>query len=174
MRETLGLSGRGRAQSRSQPSTTTKQRHRFVQDGEVPVIHMNGLRDGDAAAASRGRITTLEAAVETEHALRIKAEQAVQAGLAHIHALETKLAHVEMSAREAVATERQARARAEAELQVAAAARDVAPPPITALPEDAPRPVKPRVKRALQAKMPRVKEPQPVKWWLGSARSKTV
>ena len=117
MRETLGLAGRGRSATRMQQNAMPKQRHRFVQDGEVPVIHLSGQRDGDATASLRGRIAALEAEFNAEHAARLRAEQSAQAALGQMHALETMLGHVELSAREAVAAERQAREQVEAELQ---------------------------------------------------------
>ena len=174
MRETLGLGGRGRSATRTQPNATPKQRHRFVQDGEVPVIHLSGQRDGDAVASLRGRIATLEAECNAEHAARLKAEQAAQAALGQMHALETKLAHVEMSAREAIAAERRAREQIEAELQLAIVARDAALQEVSA----APAPAKERAKSTPRVpklkREPRPKEPQPVKWWLGAAKIKAA
>ena len=156
----------------------TKQRHRFVQDGEVQVVHMSGQRDGDAVATSRGRIAALEAALEAEQAARAKAEHQAQASLAQVHALETKLAHVELSAREVMETERQGREQAEADLRLAIAARDAAQQELSDRPVAvAPEPVKERVKppRVARPKAgPRVKEPQPVKWWLGKFQGKAA
>ena len=177
MRATLGrLGGGSRAGSRPQPGAAPKQRHRFVQDGEVPVIHLSGPRDGDAMASLRGRIAAIESERDAEHAARLKAEQSAQAALSQVHALETKLGHVEMSAREAVAIEREARGQVEAELQRAIATRDAAQ---QALSESAiPAPGKERVKSPprvpKQHGLPRVKEPQPVKWWLGKPEAKAT
>ena len=175
MRETLGLNGRGRGASRPQPTAAPKQRHRFVQDGEVPVIHLSGTRETDATASLRGRIASLEADLEAERTARTKAEQSTQATLGQMHALETKMAHVEMSAREALAVERQARAQAEAERQDAIVARDAAEQALAAAAVSAAP--KPRVKstRATKPKgMPRTKEPQPIKWWLGKLPAKAT
>ena len=175
MRETLGLGGRGRAATRPQPAAAAKQRHRFVQDGEVPVTHLSGARDGDATASLRGRIATLETERDAEHAARLRAEQAAQAALTQVHALETKLAHVEMSGREAVAEERQLREQVEAELRQAVHARDEARQELTAAAVLAP--VKERLKAPRvpkQQRAPRLKEPQPVKWWLGKSQPKAV
>ncbi len=176
MRETLGLGSRGRPASRPQAATAPKQRHRFVQDGEVPVTHLSGPRDGDAAASLRGRIATLESELEAEHTARLKAEQSAQAYLAQVHALETKLGHVEMSARESVALERQAREQAEAELQRVTVARDAAVAELSASTPQAPAkkraPATPRV--AKQKGLARAKEPQPVKWWIRKPQAKTA
>ena len=169
MRETLGLSGRGRAAGRVQPAAAPKQRHRFVQDGEVPVTHLTGPRDGDATASLRGRIAALESELDAAQAARLKAEHSAQAALGQMHALETKLAHVEMSAKEAAAQERQAREHAEAELQRAIVAHELALQDRTAAAAAAP--AKERAKstpRVPKPKgVPRAKGPQPVKWWLG-------
>ncbi len=176
MRETLGLGGRARPSSRSQPVAAAKQRHRFVQDGEVQVIHLSGQRDGDTNAASRSRIAALEALLEAERAARTKAEQAAQSASLQMQAMETKLAHLEMSSRESGATERQAREHLEAELQRAVAERDAAQLALTAQATAAVTPpVKERAKRVPKAKAPpRVKEPKPVKWWLSSPSAKTI
>ena len=95
--------------------------------------------------------------------------------MAQIHALETKLAHVEMSAREMVAAERHAREQVESELRLAAAAHDAAlqdlrnqPPRAAVEPPAAPEKVKRRLIKAKAA--PRTTEPQPVKWWLAKSR----
>ncbi|WP_158743092.1 hypothetical protein [Acidisphaera sp. L21] len=191
MRETLGLTGRGRPQIRSQPTSPTanKQRHRFVQDGEVPVIHLSpGNRDSDSSTTLRARITTLESALETEQAARARADQSVNASLAQIHALETKLAHIEIAAQETLATERTAREQAETALQTALHAREhvseqlvlqptayvpdllEAPQP-KERPKRTPRVAKPKTPRVSTA---RVKEPQPVKWWLNTTKAKTT
>jgi hypothetical protein len=195
MRETLGLTGRTRPQIRAQPASSpmsAKQRHRFVQDGEVPVIHLApGSRDSDNAGTLRARIASLEASLEQEQSARSKAEHSLQASLTHSHALETKLAHVEMAARETLTAERSLREHAEFALQAAiqerdtamqqAAARELsvqiaaAAPPSVELPEvkerpkRAPRVAKPKVPRATT---PRIEEPQPIKWWLNSAKAK--
>ena len=170
MRETLGLAGRGRSSNRPQANAAPKQRHRFVQDGEVPVIHLSGQRDGDTTASFRARIAALEAECNAEHAARLKAEQAAQAALGQLHALETKLAHLEMSTRETVASERRLREQVEAELQSAILARDAA--------RQEPAPAKERAKplpRAPKQKgASREKEPQPVKWWLGLGKVKAA
>lgn len=203
MRETLGLNGRGRSQTRPQLSQTrqplsgaTKQRHRFVQDGEVQVTHITGLRDNDASNVSRARIATLESTLVTEQAARSRAETAVQAGLAQIHAIETKLAHVEMAAKDTIQTERKARIDAESALAAAVAGREEALLRVAELTESirqlnesvkqlqtettkVKEPAKPvvrvpKVRAAPRAKTPRVKEPQPVKWWISKSTPKSV
>ena len=167
MRETLGLNGRGRSQPRLATATSPKQRHRFVLDGEVPVTHLTGTRDGDTAAATRGKLAALEASLEAEQAARAKAEQAAQASMAQMHLIETKLAHVEMAAGEALEAERRMREQAESQLQAALAERDVAREALAAQP--APKPVVRKERVKAEPRTPKLKEQKPVKWWLGKS-----
>lgn len=134
MREALGLYGRS---DRPQPDTapgraverpagdrpagnghaTTHSnghgnghRHRFVQDGEVPVVMAKHAGPGGAAIAARAttaspgsnRLAALSADLGMERAGRERAER----GLAHAQAvlrdLQTKLAHAELARSEAV------------------------------------------------------------------------
>ena len=154
------------------------------------VTHLSGPRDSEAPSTSRTRIAALETQLEAEQAARAKAEHALQASITQIHALETKLAHVEIATQEVLAGERKARERAEADLADAIAERDAAQrqaaelatlraaAPVTEplLFEERPKP-KTRVakpKAAPRSKTPRVKEPKPVKWWLSKSPAKTA
>ncbi len=128
MRRALGLTGdRG---SRGSPPRTErpqagpqvrpasrlsadKQRHRFVQDGDVPVTILNRHRPDEADGLSASRAAA-EAAVQDERAARAKAERSLQDALATVHDLQTKLGHAELAHRELSATAQAARAEADA------------------------------------------------------------
>ena len=145
MRETLGLPGRASPPSGLQHSTAARPRHRFAQDGEVPVTVLGGHKEKDGAAALRARVATLESDLHAEQAARARAEQALRAGNAAIQALETRLAHMAIASREALAAERTDREQAEAGL------RKVAPAPRAAA-QRAARAAPAVVRRAVKAK----------------------
>jgi hypothetical protein len=126
MREALGLGTRRDApvsrqtaepqrQSGHRPSgdrpSSTGHRHRFVQDGEVPVVMVNHAggngsppavsRPGDIRLAAN-RAAAMAADVGAERSARERAEKSLQQALANIRDLETKLAHAELARIEAV------------------------------------------------------------------------
>ncbi len=118
MRRALGLTG-DRAVRSSPPqaerpqagppgrpagrSSADKPRHRFVQDGAVPVTILNRHRsdEADGSPASRAAI---EAALQDERAARQRAERSLQEALATVRDLQTKLGHAELACREAAGT----------------------------------------------------------------------
>lgn len=128
MRRALGLTGdRG---SRGSPPRTErpqagpqvrpvnrpsadKPRHRFVQDGDVPVAVLTRHRPDEADGLSASR-TAAEAALQDERAARGRSERALQEALATVHDLQTKLGHAELAHRELSATAQAARAEADA------------------------------------------------------------
>jgi len=127
MRRALGLTG-DRA-GRSSPSQTErphvgplgrsagrssadKPRHRFVQDGAVPVTVVNRHRGDNADALTPGH-DAIEAALQDERAARERAERSLQEALATIRDLQTKLGHAELARREASGTTEVARAAAD-------------------------------------------------------------
>ena len=228
MRRALGLaSGRNAPggqsrpeQSRSKPlahppargSSATRPRHRFVQDGEVPVSLVSRHRpqeaDTPAAAPTSGGV--IEAALHQERAARERAERSLQEAHATVRDLQTKLGHAELAQREAsevaqrardaadalraahqehearwrenLAAERAARAVTEAALAEAAGARKPAElsrrsvvAAVAAMQDAAAGPAKAPAKSAPKgtrkpASTPQPREPQPVKWWLASAK----
>lgn len=229
MRRALGLTSdrRGRS-SPAQPerpqlgppgrvagrSSADKPRHRFVQDGAVPVTILSRHRPDEADGPSASR-AAIEAALQDERVARGKVERSLQDALATVHDLQTKLGHAELAHREALAatqaaraeadmlraehqeqallwtqnlvTERAARAAAEAALTEGASAHrpvrrtqlsaSAAPPCLEQ--QDAlaapgrKAPAKAVAKRARKgAAPPREREPQPVRWWLKSARKR--
>jgi len=118
MRRALGLTGdravrssapqaeRSQAGPAGRPagrSSVDKPRHRFVQDGAVPVTILNRHRpeEGDGPSASRAAI---EAALQDERAARAGAERSLHEALATVYDLQTKLGHAELAHRELSAT----------------------------------------------------------------------
>ena len=226
MRRALGLTGdrvgRGSPSQPEQPrlppegrhtgrTSAGKSRHRFVQDGAVPVTLVSRRRPDEADGPAASHAAT-EAALQDERAARARAEQALQEALATVRDLQTKLGHAELAQREAfaaaeaardaadtlrathqetealwqadLAAERAVRAMAEAALAEAVSAgqpteqtRRAASPaaPAAAMQDASAEPAKAAAKRAPKearkaASKPRQREPQPVKWWLKSAK----
>ena len=65
MRRALGLQGPSR-QPPQQRADQVRPRHRFVQDGGVPVVVLNSRNDHDPTAVFKARVAELEAALEAE------------------------------------------------------------------------------------------------------------
>jgi len=119
MRRALGLTGDRNGQSspprteRSQAGppgrvagrSSDKPRHRFVQDGAVPVTVVSRSRPDDADGWSENR-AAIEAALQDERAARAKTERALQEALATVRDLQTKLGHAELAHREALGAAR--------------------------------------------------------------------
>ncbi len=161
---------------------SSPRRHRFVQDGEVPVTVVRARSEHPpelsraAAASPVNRIDALQESLVAEQAARAMAERALEEAQGSIRTLQTRLSHLELARDEAVAQAQHFQAQAEAaqaQLRAAmeAAERHLRPDP------QAPKPAASadriaRVKRAKQAVEPDV-EPEPVKWWLSpqAARS---
>ena len=148
-----------------------RARHRFVQDGEVPVVVVNG--QGASGAAPNGQAAGTRAKLLAERQARADAERALAEAQATVRSLQAKLAHVELAHAEALAAERRAREASETALRHATAAREAAE---RRLREAAPVPAadaptaEPTSKRARAAKPAR--EPEPVKWWLPSYKAR--
>jgi len=221
MRRALGLTGGrssplqterpqagppGRSAGRS---SADKPRHRFVQDGAVPVTILNRHRSDEADGLSASH-AAIEAALQDERTTRAKAERSLQEALATVHDLQTKLGHAELAHREATAAAQTARAEADAlraehqeqalrwsqDLGAGRAARAATkatpaeaigargqavrtrrfPPAVEPVvkAQDAASAPAPGVvaKRTRKTAEPRQQEPQPVKWWLKSARKR--
>lgn len=173
MRRALGLQGSTR-QPPQQRADQVRPRHRFVQDGGVPVVVLNSRSDNDPTALFKARIAELEVALETERTAHGATRRSLHEAQATVQAQQTRLAHSEFAHGEALAAERNARQVAEQNLKARSAATEqlvtapvaVLPLSVTAKSKLAVRKV-PRVPRASK-----VKEPQPVKWWLPSFREK--
>ena len=128
MRRALGLTGdrvgQGGPSQPEQPRPTPegrpagrtsagKPRHRFVQDGAVPVTLVNRRRPDEADGSAAGR-TAIEAALQDERAVRTKAERMLQEALATVRDLQTKLGHAELARQEEADAALAARAAVEA------------------------------------------------------------
>jgi hypothetical protein len=156
MRRALGLQGPARPVQQQRPDQA-RARHRFVQDGGVPVVVLN-RSDIDPTGPLKTRITELEAALETERAAHGATKRLLQDAHAAQQALQTRMAHSEIAHREALAAESTARHAADARVQ----AVSVAAPPKAS---------KTR-KAAVRTQAPQGQEAQPVKWWLPGYRTK--
>lgn len=83
------------------------RRHRYVQDGEVPVVQISSLRDrrrdpaAPAGVAAEQPSDNGRAALAQERTARQRAEQALERAMASLHALETRLGHAEITQHEA-------------------------------------------------------------------------
>lgn len=175
MRRALGLQGPSR-QAPQQRADQARPRHRFVQDGGVPVVVLNSRSDNDPTAPFKARVSELDASLETERVAHGATRRALHEAQASVQALQTRLAHAEFAHGEALAVERRARKEAEDSLQahlalepvlVAAFAATSPPLATSAKPKSGTRKV-PRTPR-----VSRTPEPQPVKWWLPGFREKT-
>ena len=155
MRRALGLNGPGRPAPQQRPDQA-RARHKFVQDGGVPVVVVN--RSEDPTTPLKARIAELEASLESERAAHAATRRNLQESQLAAQALQTRLTHAELAHSDFLAAERQAREAAEAARQQA-------------------------VQRlaATQAKQVRRKaaptaelEAQPVKWWLPNYKTKNT
>lgn len=171
MRRALGLQGPPRKVAQ-QRADQARPRHRFVQDGGVPVVVLNSRGDSDPTAVFKARVAELEAALDAERVAHGATRRSLHEAQATVQAQQTRLVHAELAHSEALAAERSARQAAEEDLQARLAAPEspaappVAAPPPAAKPKAAARKA-PRIPRT-----PKAKEPQPVKWWLPSFREK--
>jgi hypothetical protein len=156
MRRALGLQGPGRSAPQQQRPEQARARHRFVQDGGVPVVMLN--RSDDPTTPFKARVSELEAALEAERAAHGGTKRALQETQAAAQALQTRLMHAELSHDDALAAERQAREAAEVARQQALSRTVPAP----------------QAKPARRKAAPSVeREAQPVKWWLPNYNAKT-
>ena len=157
MRRALGLQGPGGPVPQQRPEQA-RARHRFVQDGGVPVVVLN--RADDATAPFKARITELEASLEAERVSHAATRRHLQEAQVAAQALQTRLTHAELAHSDALGMEREAREAAEA-------ARKQAVLRLTSATQ-----VKAAPRKAAPA--PTEREPQPVKWWLPNYKAKNT
>lgn len=175
MRRALGLQGPSRA-APQQRADQARPRHRFVQDGGVPVVVLNSRGDNDPIAASKVRIAELDAALEAERNAHGVTRRALHEAQSSVQALQTRLVHTDLAHGEALAAERRARKDAEDNLQaqlLSQAEQFTAPPSSSAAASATPAPPKKAARKV--ARVPRaakIAEPRPVKWWLPTFREK--
>ena len=155
MRRALGLQGPGRPTPQQRPDQA-RARHKFVQDGGVPVVVLN--RSEDATAPFKARISELEASLEAERGAHAATRRALHDLQLAAQALQTRLTHAELAHSDFLAAERQAREAAEAARQQA----------VQRLAET-------QAKQARRKPTPTPaaeREAQPVKWWLPNYKAK--
>ena len=110
-------------------------------------------------------MATLASELKTERSERVAAQQALADAQRTIQQLQTKLAHAEMAAAEALQIEHQARLSAEARLSQTVSAKPLKP--------EAPKLAEPKRRGRPPGKPLVAKEPeqQPVEWWLPSYKA---
>jgi hypothetical protein len=185
MRQALGLRG---DQSNERPTPRREPLrgpHRFVKDGEVPVVVLSPSREhGPDGPAPVNRVAAAEAALRSERVAREWAERTLRETQTTLQHVQTKLAHADLAHGEALAAERRGREQAEAGLAEAIAARETLELRLVEMAaaqqpgaEDRTELVKPSqaalVKPRRKAANAAEREPQPVKWWLPSYKAKT-
>jgi hypothetical protein len=120
MRLALGLgtrptnSGQASAASGQPPAShdAVRQRRRFAQDGDVPVVMLHRGRDGEAGAENK--LAALTTDLREERATRLRVERALEEANGLISSLKTKLKHAEMALEEKLSQEGEARAQLDA------------------------------------------------------------
>ena len=158
MRTALGLTP-----EHAHPARLT-DRHKPGRDTHVPVTIVSARRAIEASDSVRARLATLTDELKAERNERVAAQQALADAQRVVQQLQTKLAHTEMAAAEAIETEREARLAAEARLQDIVPARASKPTAAPAEPKKRGRP---------PGKRPVAEEPEqePVQWWLPSYKA---
>ena len=187
MRRSLGLMGKGQPQTPQQRPDQARARHRFVQDGGVPVVVLNHRTD--ETQALKERITEVERQLETERAMHASTRRTLNESQAAVQALETRLVHAGLAHKDALEQERRALTAAQQALSEALAgsprrrvAPAVAPEVAESAVETAIVPARfmdepageaaPKAKRGRPRTRP-IPEPKPVRWWTPSFRAKT-
>jgi hypothetical protein len=131
-----------RSSSSSPVPAAHRGRHRFVQDGEVPVVVVNPRHH--PPEEDRAALAELERALACERDARQAAEKALRQAAETIRRLQTRLAHAEIAGREA-ATAVPAPAAAEAPK-----AQEANPP---------------KGRQRPRRRSPEPVEDKPVEWW---------
>jgi len=123
MRRALGLhgtgNGKGQQHTPQQRPDQARQRHRFVQDGGVPVVVLN--HRAEDGSVLKERIAELERQLENERGQHANSRRALQEAQALAQALETRLVHAELAHKDALTQERRALATAQQALNEALA-----------------------------------------------------
>jgi hypothetical protein len=109
----FGGGGRSQPQPSASFGSAAPRRHRYVQDGEVPVVQISSMRDRRPAPpgqpAPEPPSEQMRVQLAQERAARQSADHLLERAQAMVHGLETRLGHAEIIQREAV---EQARAHA--------------------------------------------------------------
>lgn len=188
MRLALGLRGPASSAGHApqQRADQARARHKFVQDGGVPVVMLNRGHDQDALAQLKSRMADVERQLEherTAHAATRRQMQEAQAALQHE---KTRFVHAELAHADAliaatgaldaaIAARSEDAATAAQALEAALAARR---PARLALPttEADPKPKRGRPPRKPAIDRSPIERPgtieRPVRWWTPSYRAK--
>lgn len=79
-------------------SSDERQRTRFVQDGEVRVVHLPGSTPPDSPLVrGESRLVATEAALESERQARQRAERALTEAQSALHEAQTRLGHASLA-----------------------------------------------------------------------------
>ena len=141
------------------PLSSNPRRHRFVQDGDVPVTVMRrpeGAPEAPAGASPSNRLDAVQALLTAERAQRERADRALDEAQGVIRDLRTKLAHMELAREEALRPKP-----VEAATEVGAA--DASPAEIE---RPARRTRGPGKKTMAERAAKPAREPKPIKWWV--------
>ncbi len=159
MRSALGLTPGTVQQSRP-----IEQNHRSAR-GEGQIAAPYTLRSSETSDSLRARLATMASELKAERIERVAAQQALADAQRTIQQLQTKLAHAEMAAAEALDIERHARLSAEAKLSQIVPAKPLQP--------EVPKLAEPKRRGRPPGKQLVAREPEqkPVKWWLPSDRA---
>ena len=92
MREALGLGDRPPIQATQERADQARRRHRFVRDGEIPVVVVNSRKEQDPGASHDQRLAAAEAALEAERTARAAIERTLEEAQTSIQNLQGRLA----------------------------------------------------------------------------------
>jgi hypothetical protein len=162
-------------------ASPASSRHRYVRDGEVPVVHAAlgraGARPDAAVQQDKALIETMRHDLDRERSAHEAAERVLHETRAALVNLQTRLAHVEMDLQAAKeAAQQSAQEAAEQQLIAQAATAQVATVQAAGIQaantqavtagdaaDETSRPIR---RRARKLKAATQREPQPVKWWI--------
>jgi hypothetical protein len=183
MRQALGIGGHAPDQ-RPQQRDTDRRPHRFVKDGEVPVVFLTTSRDRGTSTPVN-RVAAAEGALKVERAAREQAERSLNEALTVAQQLRTKLGHADLAHQEALAAERLRREQAERAVQDANAARELLEVQLSEMraradragspdivPSSGPSAPASLVQRPRKASSAVPSGSRPVQWWLPGYQAK--
>ena len=187
MRLALGLRGAASTAGHApqQRADQARARHKFVQDGGVPVVMLNRSHDQDALGTLKARVTELERHLDQERTAHAATKRLVAEAQANLQQEKTRFAHAELAHADALAAaaraaeagtaarelEADTAARAlEASQRRPAMAAAVTNPDAPAKPKRGRPPRKPAIDRASLERP--AKAEKPVRWWTPSYRTK--
>ena len=194
MRLALGLRGAASnaGHAPQQRADQARARHKFVQDGGVPVVMLNRSHDQDAIGTIKTRVAELERHLDQERTAHAATKRLMAEVQATLQQEKTRFAHTELAHADALAVAARATEAAVTRADVAIAdaaiarAEAVIPARVPAIAQSSPDPVANpdapmKVKRGRPARKPAIdraslerpaKAEKPVRWWTPSYRAK--